>query len=101
MDYWPDIIKYLGRTEVNYSEKKLSSTAVNYIVKKYSKIISPKKSITPHSARATLISSLLDNGTDIFKVSQIVNHKDVRTTQNYNKRRLNIRNNPIFTLNFF
>ncbi|MBF0362068.1 MAG: tyrosine-type recombinase/integrase [Oligoflexia bacterium] len=83
------------------SKNKLSSTAVNYIVKKYARVISPKKNITPHSARATLISSLLDNGTDIFKVSQIVNHKDVRTTQNYNKRRINIKNNPIFTLNFF
>jgi integrase/recombinase XerD len=81
--------------------KKLSSSAVGYIVKKWAKRINKNKRITPHSARATFISSLIDNGEDIYYVSQLVNHADVRTTQRYDKRKRNFRNNPIFNLNFF
>ncbi len=82
-------------------KKKLSHTAVGYIVSKWSKRINKNKRITPHSARATFISSLIDNGEDIYYISQLVNHADVRTTQRYDKRKRNFRNNPIFGLNFF
>lgn len=82
-------------------KKKLSHTAVGYIVKKWAKKINKDKRITPHSARATFISSLIDNGEDIYYVSQLVNHADVRTTQRYDKRKRNFRKNPIFSLNFF
>ncbi|OUR96706.1 hypothetical protein A9Q84_10205 [Halobacteriovorax marinus] len=81
--------------------KKLSHTAISYIVKKWSRRINKHKRITPHSARATFISSLIGNGEDIYYVSQLVNHADVRTTQRYDKRKRNFRNNPIFSLNFF
>ena len=80
---------------------KLSHTAVGYIVGKWAKKINPSKRITPHSARATFISSLIDNGEDIYYVSQLVNHADVRTTQRYDKRKKNFRKNPIFNINFF
>ena len=73
-------------------KKKLSHTAVGYIVKKWAKKINPSKRITPHSARATFISSLIDNGEDIYYVSQLVNHADVRTTQRYNKRQRGVNN---------
>jgi site-specific recombinase XerD len=82
-------------------KKKLSHTAVGYIVNKWALKITKEKRITPHSARATFISSLIDNGEDIYYVSQLVNHADVRTTQKYNKRSRNFRRNPIFNLNFF
>jgi site-specific recombinase XerD len=82
-------------------KKRLSHTAVGYIVKKWAIKITKEKRITPHSARATFISSLIDNGEDIYYVSQLVNHADVRTTQKYNKRSRNFRRNPIFNLNFF
>ena len=82
-------------------KKKLSHTALGYIVGKWAKQISKEKRITPHSARATFISSLIENGEDIFYISQLVNHADVRTTQRYNKRKRTHRKNPIFNLNFF
>jgi site-specific recombinase XerD len=82
-------------------KKKLSHTAIGYIVKKWARKINKDKRITPHSARATFISSLIDNGEDIFYVSQLVNHADVRTTQRYNKRKRSFRKNPVFNLNFF
>lgn len=83
------------------TKKKLSHTALGYIVGKWAKRINKEKRITPHSARATFISSLIENGEDIYYVSQLVNHADVRTTQRYNKRTRTHRKNPIFNLNFF
>ncbi len=82
-------------------KKKLSHTAVGYIVGKWAKKINKNKRITPHSARATFISSLIESGEDIYYISQLVNHADVRTTQRYNKREKNFRRNPIYNLNFF
>lgn len=84
-----------------FIKKKLSHTALGYIVGKWVKKINKDKRITPNSARATFISSLFDNGEDIYYVSQLVNHADVRTTQRYNKRSRNYRKNPVFNLNFF
>ncbi len=81
--------------------KRLSHTSLGYIVGKWARQINKDKRITPHSARATFISSLIDNGEDIYYVSQLVNHADVRTTQRYNKRKRTHRKNPIFNLNFF
>jgi len=82
-------------------KKKLSHTALGYIIGKWAKRVNKEKRITPHSARATFISSLIENGEDIYYISQLVNHADVRTTQRYNKRKRTHRKNPIFNLNFF
>jgi len=82
-------------------QKKLSHTALGYIVKKWARKVNPSKRITPHSARATVISSLLDNGVDIYTVSQMVQHGDVRVTQRYMKRTRKFNQSPVFGLNFF
>jgi len=82
-------------------QKKLSHTALGYIVKKWARKVNPSKRITPHSARATFISSLLENGTDIYTVAQTVSHSDVRTTQRYDKRARKFNRSPVFNLNFF
>lgn len=82
-------------------QKKLSHTALGYIVKKWARKVNPSKRITPHSARATFISSLLEGGEDIYTVAQTVNHSDVRTTQRYDKRSRNFKRSPVFSLNFF
>lgn len=82
-------------------KQKLSPTALGYIVKKWAKKVNPKKRITPHSARATFISTLLNNGIDIYTVAQSVGHADTRTTQRYDKRRRNFNKSPVFGLNYF
>jgi len=64
-------------TRGDSATKNLSHTALGYIVKKWARKINISKRITPHSARATFISSLLENGEDIYSVAQAVNHSDV------------------------
>jgi site-specific recombinase XerC len=81
--------------------KPLSHTALGYIVKKWARKVNLTKRITPHSARATFISSLLENGEDIYSVAQAVNHADVRTTARYDKRKQNFNKSPVFGLKFF
>lgn len=52
----------------------LSHSALGYIVKKWSRQINMKKRITPHSARAGVITSLLEQGEDIYAVAQMIGH---------------------------
>lgn len=84
----------------NFHNKKLQPTSVDYIIKHYSKKIGIKERISPHSARATLIGSLLAQGCDLYKVSQLVNHSNVKTTQNYDKRKKSLTDSPVFKLKY-
>jgi site-specific recombinase XerD len=43
---------------------------------------------TPHSIRATTATLLLDQGTDIRKVQELLGHQHITTTQIYDKRRI-------------
>jgi site-specific recombinase XerD len=42
---------------------------------------------SPHSLRATAATALLDRGTDLCKVQELLGHRHVTTTQIYDKRR--------------
>ncbi|MBY0315402.1 MAG: tyrosine-type recombinase/integrase [Bdellovibrionales bacterium] len=83
------------------SNKKLQGTSVDYIIKYHCQKIGIKTKITPHSARATVIGSLLEGGCDLYKVSQLVNHSNVKTTQSYDKRRKSLIDSPVFKLKYF
>lgn len=81
--------------------KKLSAGSVDFIIKRYCRKVGIDARITPHSARATVIGSLLEHGCDLYKVSQLVNHSNVKTTQSYDKRGKKISDSPVFHLKFF
>ncbi|MBK7845111.1 MAG: site-specific integrase [Bdellovibrionales bacterium] len=83
------------------TNKKLQATSVDYIIKYHCKKIGITAKISPHSARATVIGSLLESGCDLYKVSQLVNHSNVKTTQGYDKRKKNLIDSPVFKLKYF
>jgi integrase/recombinase XerD len=83
------------------TDKKLSPSSIDFIIKKYCRMIGVTTHVTPHSARATVIGSLLEQGCDLYRVSQMVNHANVKTTQGYDKRGKKISDSPVFHLKFF
>lgn len=94
------IFQGCGSRSIQGINKKLQATSIDYIVKYHCKKIGLTENITPHSARATLIGSLLQSGCDIYKVSQLVNHSNVKTTQAYDKRKKSLIDSPVFKLKY-
>ncbi len=90
-----------NRTGEGLLKKELASTSVSYIIEHYAKIIAEDKRITPHSARATLISSLLEAGKELHKVSKDINHNSPVTTARYDKRRRELKESVILDAGFF
>ena len=79
--------------------KPLNPKTINEILTSYSKKLGIGR-VTPHSARATFITRLLEQGIDLYDVSQEVQHSSVTTTQIYDKRRRNIEDSPVTKLKY-
>lgn len=60
-------------------------TTVSAILKEWVKRAGINKEITFHCARHTFAVLMLDLGTDIYTVSKLLGHKDLKTTQVYAK----------------
>ena len=68
---------------ISLQKTRLSIRAVENIVKKYSKIASPLKKISPHKLRSTYGTSLYRETGDIYVVAEVLGHKDVNTTKRH------------------
>ncbi len=62
---------------------RMTPRAVELMVKKYAKIITPFKKITPHKLRSTYGTTLYRETHDIFVVADVLGHKDVNTTRKH------------------
>ncbi len=63
--------------------KRISTRTVQELVKKYARIISPLKNITPHKLRSTFGTNLYRQTGDIYVVADCLGHKDVNTTKKH------------------
>ena len=63
--------------------KRINVRTVEILVKKYSKIVTPLKHITPHKLRSTYGTTLYKETGDIYVVADVLGHKDVNTTKKY------------------
>ena len=68
---------------LSLQNKRISTRAVENVVKKYSKIAVPLKNITPHKLRSTFGTQLYRNTGDIYVVADVLGHKDVNTTKKH------------------
>ncbi len=63
--------------------KRISTRAVEKLVKKYAEIVTPLKHITPHKLRSTYGTRLYHATQDIYVVADVLGHKDVNTTKKH------------------
>ena len=57
--------------------------AMENMVKKYARQVTPHKKITPHKLRSTYGTSLYKETGDIYLVADVLGHKDVNTTKKH------------------
>lgn len=63
--------------------KRMMVRTMEYLVKKYAKIASPLKNITPHKLRSTYGTNLYNETKDIYIVAEVLGHRDVNTTKKH------------------
>ncbi len=68
---------------VSLQKRRITVRAVENIVKKYAKAISPLKNISPHKLRSTYGTNLYRETKDIYVVAEVLGHKDVNTTKKH------------------
>ena len=63
--------------------KRMGVQAVENMVKKYARQITPNKKITPHKLRSTYGTALYKETGDIYLVADTLGHADVNTTRKH------------------
>ena len=68
---------------LSLQKKRITARAVENLVKKYAKLSTPLKKITPHKLRSTYGTMLYQESGDIYLVADVLGHKDVNTTRKH------------------
>lgn len=68
---------------LSLQKKRITTRAVQNLVKKFSKQINPLKKISPHKLRSTYGTNLYRETQDIYVVADVLGHKDVNTTKKH------------------
>lgn len=77
-EYKPVEFLFTGQTGGMYSEKSVQS-----IVKEAASKAGINKHVTPHTLRHSFATHLIENGTDIRYIQELLGHKSVHTTEIY------------------
>lgn len=68
---------------LSLQNRRITVRAVENLVKKYSKLVTTLKNITPHKLRSTYGTNLYRETGDIYLVADVLGHKDVNTTKKH------------------
>lgn len=68
---------------LSMQNRRITVRAVENLVKKYSKLVTNLKNITPHKLRSTYGTALYRETGDIYLVADVLGHKDVNTTRKH------------------
>ena len=63
--------------------RRMGVQAVENMVRKYAREVTPNKKITPHKLRSTYGTALYKETGDIYLVADVLGHKDVNTTKKH------------------
>lgn len=79
----PENIKEVSALFISNNKRRITVRAVENLVQKYAKIVSPLKKISPHKLRSTYGTQLYKATGDIYIVADVLGHKDVNTTRKH------------------
>lgn len=68
---------------VSLQKRRISTRAVENLVKKFAQEATPLKKISPHKLRSTFGTNLYRETKDIYIVADVLGHKDVNTTKKH------------------
>jgi site-specific recombinase XerD len=68
---------------LSLQDRRLSVRSVQNLVKKYSKLVTSLKNISPHKLRSTYGTALYQETGDIYLVADVLGHQDVNTTKKH------------------
>lgn len=68
---------------LSLQKRRITVRSVENLVKKYAKIVTPLKKITPHKLRSTYGTNLYRETGDIYLVADVLGHSDVNTTKKH------------------
>lgn len=68
---------------LSMQKKRIGVRSVEKLVKKYAKLVTTIKNITPHKLRSTFGTNLYQETGDIYLVADVLGHKDVNTTRRH------------------
>lgn len=80
------IIPLIGNQEaffLSLQKKRIGVRSIELLVKKYSRLVTQLKNITPHKLRSTYGTTLYRETGDIYLVADVLGHKDVNTTKKH------------------
>ena len=81
-------------------EKPVSDHLIQRVVERYAEASELGLKLTPHSLRATFVTLALEGGAKLQQVQYAVGHADPRTTERYQKRKLNLDDNATDYVHF-
>lgn len=68
---------------LSMQRKRISTRTAQNLVKKYSKIATPLKNISPHKLRSTYGTALYEKTQDIYLVADALGHANINTTKKH------------------
>ncbi len=68
---------------LSLQRKRITVRSVENLVKKYARLVTPLKKITPHKLRSTYGTNLYRETGDIYLVADVLGHADVNTTKKH------------------
>ncbi|MDR2515587.1 MAG: tyrosine-type recombinase/integrase [Christensenellaceae bacterium] len=68
---------------LSLQRRRMDVRTVQNLVKKYARVVTPLKKISPHKLRSTFGTSLYRETGDIYLVADVLGHSDVNTTRRH------------------